>query len=139
MFEHTITDLQLAEFDLGGVLYHANYYRLYERAREALLREGGIPYSQLVADGNHLAVVEAHQTFKAPVRYGQPLCIRMWITDLKNSVATFNYEITSADAPDRPLHTGWTKQVFVTIGDNGFRPSRFIGKLLTVLQNHLVN
>ena len=49
-FTHQIDAPRLGEFDLGGVLYHANYFSLFEATREAFLRAHGMPYTQLIAE-----------------------------------------------------------------------------------------
>lgn len=140
--------VQLGEFDLGGVLYHANYFHLYEAAREALFREHDFPYCELVSQGSHLALVESHQKFEKSVRYGEPLCVYLWITEIKRSSATFCYEITLVHAPedvdsDSPaldqaaettVHKAWTRQVFVSQSGGEYKAGRFPEKLLQILE-----
>ena len=40
-FRLSAIEPRLGEFDLGGVLYHARYFHIYEDARERLLKEIG--------------------------------------------------------------------------------------------------
>lgn len=123
----------LREFDLGGVLYHANYFHLYEQTREAFLKQAGHPYPKLVEDGFHLAVSESHQEFIKPIYYGQEIKVFLTIDDLKKTSAVFYYEIIDT-ATAELLHEAWTKQVFVEKVDGGFKPRRFPASLATIME-----
>jgi acyl-CoA thioester hydrolase len=137
VFIHRVADLPLSEFDLGGVLYHANYYHLYERGREALLRENGLPYSELVAAGCHLAIVEAHQEFRSPVYYGEVLTLELRISDIRSSSAKIGYTLSTVRNNDRKeLHRGWTVLAFVSTSQGRFKASRFPEKLLGILKKY---
>ena len=76
---------RLGEFDLGGVLYHANYFHLYEKAREAYLESLGLPYPSLVEKGFHLAVTNSEQEFSKPIYYGQELELKLEISERKQN------------------------------------------------------
>ena len=124
------TTPQLCEFDLGGVLYHANYFHVYEQAREALLQTGGTPYPELVANSQHLAIVESHQEFVKPVRYGDQLLVQLWITELKRATCIVNYRfLVEQDAKTEVYHRAWTKHVFVQNQPTGFRIQSFTDRL----------
>ena len=107
--------MRLGEFDLGGVLYHANYFHLLEAAREAFLRENGTPYHSLVAERSHLAVVESHQEFRAPVRYGEQVEIALSFSEIRRVSAIARYELRVGD---KLVHTASTKLVFVKTDPN---------------------
>lgn len=136
-FIHSVDNLRLGEFDLGGVLYHANYYHLYEHAREALLAQGGLPYHQLVADGSHLAIAEAGQKFLAPVRYGDPLKIELAFREPTHVTVTAEYRISiERGNAISCVHEGWTRLVFVKIQDGRFKASRFPEKLVEIFEKY---
>lgn len=128
--------LRLGEFDLGGVLYHANYFHLYELAREAFLRSGPSPYPELVRDGYHLAIAEAHLSYDAPILYGQPLIVRLSTREVQRATAVFHYQIdVSKSETSKAVHSGWTKNVLVQATEHGLRPARFPEGLQTFLQS----
>lgn len=129
-FKHQIPHLRLGEFDLGGVLYHAHYYHLYEEMREAFLRAQGVPYSSLVAESNHLAINESHQNFITPVFYGEELIGKLWTSEVRNSSFMFHYEVANARGR---AHYGWTRHVFVKTAD-GFKVERLPERLRSSLQ-----
>lgn len=124
---------RLGEFDLGGVLYHANYFHLYEETREALLRQIGLPYSKLVEDGFHLAVAESSQEFVKPIFYGQEVKVILSIQDITQASAIFYYEIIDTKTAEL-LHEAWTKQVFVEKVASGFKARRWPEKIAKALQ-----
>lgn len=62
--------------DAGGIVYHANYLRLAERARTEALREAGIPHAELVARFNLMLVVRrAKLDYLRPARLDDSLVV----------------------------------------------------------------
>lgn len=65
--------------DAGGVVYHANYLRWFERARSDLLDVLGIDQrASLEAGAGHYAVAEANLRYLAPARLGDTVIIETW-------------------------------------------------------------
>lgn len=126
---------RLAEFDMGGVLYHARYFHVYEDAREQFLKSIGIAYPMLVDQGIHLAVIEAHQNFQAPVRYGVPFQVTLWVEDLKRSHFTFHYAFLSEEF--KVFHRAWTKHAVVQKSEIGLRTTRVPQELNVQLEKFL--
>ncbi|MBI2441115.1 MAG: acyl-CoA thioesterase [Lentisphaerae bacterium] len=62
-----------AHTDQMRVVYYANYLVYFEMARAAMLREVGLPYSEMEKNGLSLPVIEAHCVYKAPARYDDEL------------------------------------------------------------------
>ena len=59
--------------DLSGFVYHANYLKYFERAREHLI---GITFlSRLLQQGIHFVVSQASLTYLSPSRHGDRLRI----------------------------------------------------------------
>lgn len=61
--------------DAGGMVYHANYVKYFERARTEYLRERGLSVSELAAAGNIFPVVRMEIDFKAPALHDDLLTI----------------------------------------------------------------
>lgn len=93
----------LFEVDMGQAVYHGNYFHLFELAREALLREIGFGYPELVARQLHLAVVEAQCHYRLPVRYNDQIEIVTRVTQLRTRGVHFAQELWLL--PDRRLAT----------------------------------
>ena len=58
-----------ADTDQMGVVYYANYFMLFERARKELLRLNGLSYKEIEEQGFMLPVLDAHAKYHRPARY----------------------------------------------------------------------
>jgi len=80
--------------DRAGVVYYANYLRLFEMGRTEWMRDVlGTPYRSLEESGVLFPVVEAHIRYKAPAFYDDLLEIRTALEDASKITLTFCYEI----------------------------------------------
>ena len=120
-FRIAFNDIPLAEFDIGGVLYHANYFRLFERAREAFLKELAQPYPELVKQKQHFGIVESSQKFILPIRYGDSVELEISTREVKKSTLVFEYQILKSGSKDL-IHEAWTKAAFISVENEGFKP-----------------
>ncbi len=81
---HEITyRVPYADTDQMGVVYYANYLTYFERGRTEMLRDAGLPYSELEKQGIFLPVIEAHCKYLAPARYDQLLTLQSWVEEIK--------------------------------------------------------
>ena len=83
----------LYEIDMGQAVYHGNYFHFFEIAREALLRDLGFSYPELVARQIHLAIVESHCQYRQPVRYDDLIDIYTTIASLKSRSVQFHQQL----------------------------------------------
>ena len=65
-----------ADTDQMGVVYYANYLVYFERLRNQLMDDLGLPYAELERLGYALPVVEAHVRYVEPARYDDRLEVR---------------------------------------------------------------
>ncbi len=86
-----------ADTDQMAVVYYANYLVYFERARNELLREGGLPYIQMEADGIMLPVIEAVCKYKNSAKYDDLLDIFVWIEEIKGAKIKIACEIRRKD------------------------------------------
>lgn len=129
MLSLELTPPSLEKFDLGGVLYHANYFHLLEQAREKFLSEyTSIPYPQLVKNGHHLAIIETEMKFLSPIFYGDKLKISLTCSNLKKSSLILNYYIYNSET-SLLLNDSKTKLAFVSQKEGKFRPDRMPDEL----------
>jgi len=71
--EHQLA-IYYEDTDFSGFVYHSNYLKFFERAREHLI---GIDFlTELYVKGVHFVVSEAQLTFKRPAKHGDRLIIR---------------------------------------------------------------
>ncbi|MCO4759875.1 MAG: YbgC/FadM family acyl-CoA thioesterase [Myxococcales bacterium] len=70
---HTVR-VYYEDTDLSGAIYHANYLRYFERAREHLIGQDRLV--ALLAEGVAFVVYRCELTFRAPATLGDELEIR---------------------------------------------------------------
>lgn len=103
--------------DAGGVVYNANYLRLFEITRTELMRSRVCSYREIEDQGLILPVTECFARYKAPAFYDDLLTLESTITDLTRYTCRFDYRITRKD-PDRSRPTllvkGYTIHAAVT-------------------------
>jgi len=83
----------LYEVDMGGGVYHGNYYHFFELAREAMFEEIGFPYSKMADLGTHLTVAEARCIYHEPLRYNDEIEIRSKVTKISNHSLVIDQKI----------------------------------------------
>lgn len=121
-----------ADTDQMGVVYYANYLTFFERGRNELLRELGLPYTEFEARGFGLPVLEAHVDYKSPARYDDEITIHAWVGMIRNVRIKVNCEVR---CEDRLLVSGHTVHAFVNLGT--LRPSRIPKDISEILAQAL--
>jgi acyl-CoA thioester hydrolase len=112
--------VRYAETDQMGVVYYSNYLVWFEVGRTDLLRDSGLTYRELEAEGVSLPVIEAHCEYHRPARYDDDLEIRTTGTLLSPVRVEFIYRIVkSHDGTE--LATGRTVHAVL---DRDGRPCR---------------
>lgn len=107
--------------DKAGVVYHANYLRLFEMGRTEYMRcFVGRSYAELEREGIVMPVAELFIRYKAPARYDDLLTIVTSIRDLQRFSISFNYEIYRAEDAHL-LVKGTTKHAAIDV-DGRLRP-----------------
>lgn len=86
--------VRYAETDKMGVVYHSNFAIWFEVGRVELLRQLGFQYRDMERDDNcHIAVADLHIRYKAPAYYDDELVVRTWLSDVRQSLLQFRYQI----------------------------------------------
>ena len=112
--------VRYAETDQMGIAHHAEYFAWFEVGRTDLLRECGMTYRELEADGLRLPVIEAAARYLKPAYYDDVLEVRTELTTLRGARVAFAYEVRR-DGTEGPLATGSTEHAAV---DPRGRPRR---------------
>ena len=90
--------VRYAETDQMGVVYHSNYIIWFEVGRVEMLRQLGFTYRDMEKnDDTHIAVVDVHCRFKSPARYDDLITIRTRLTNVRESLLHFGYELVRAE------------------------------------------
>ena len=82
-----------ADTDALGIVYHTNYIKWFEIGRGELLRELGIPYSQIENMGYYLPLTEVNCHYLCPARYDQIVLIETQIIFVTRASIKFRFLI----------------------------------------------
>lgn len=84
----------IEDTDLGGVVYHANYLKMAERARSMMFADAAIDLAAIITeDGLFFVVTRCSIDFKAPARLGDLLSIETSIIEKTRVKMTFHQVI----------------------------------------------
>jgi len=93
-FELTV---RYAETDAQGVVHHRNYLTWFEEGRSDFLRQHGLNYSTMEAEGYAVVVAEANVRYKAPALYEDRVTIRTTLERVQGKVLEFSYVALRSD------------------------------------------
>jgi acyl-CoA thioester hydrolase len=110
--------VRYAETDMMGVVYHGSYLPWFEVGRTTLLKELGLAYRQLEADGYRLPVLEVSAKYFRPALYDDTLTIVTTLREKPLLRIRLDYEVRRGD---ELLATGSTVHAFI---DRDGRPVR---------------
>ncbi len=82
-----------ADTDQMGVVYYANYLVLFERLRNELLREAGLPYLEIEKQGIMLPVIEAVCKYRNPAFYDDLLEVSGWFDEARGARLLIRCEV----------------------------------------------
>lgn len=81
--------------DPMGVVWHGNYFRYFEQAREALLRSINYSYAEMAASGYVWPVVDTRVKYRQPLRCEETISVIARITEYENRLR-IDYEVRNA-------------------------------------------
>lgn len=110
--------VRYAETDMMGVVYHGSYLSWFEIGRTNLLKDHGLRYRELEAEGYFLPVIEVGARYRLPARYDDTLTILTFLRERPTARIRLEYEVRRGD---ELLVTGFTVHVFI---DRQGRPTR---------------
>lgn len=120
------------EADVAGVLFFANQFKLVHDAYEAFLQSKGMAINDLLNNTNfHLPVVQAETDFKAPLRVGDKVVVRLFVKKLGNTSFILAHEIYKNGTE----LTGSGKTVHVCIDKNTGDKIPIPTQLLEILES----
>jgi len=129
----TAIRVRFDEVDSMGIVHHPRYVIYFEVARTTFLRDLGLPYSEMLRTGTHLAVLEVDVRHRAPARYDDELEVRTRCTECGRTRVSLEYEVWCGDDL---IATGRTRLGAVTPAGRATRlPREFRG----VVGSHVVS
>ncbi|MBP2170890.1 acyl-CoA thioester hydrolase [Erwinia toletana] len=101
------------DVDAMGVVWHGNYFRYFEVAREALLAQFNYGYREMKASGYVWPVVDTHVKYRGTLTFEQRIRVRATIEEYENRLR-IAYQIFDIASGKRTT-SGYTIQVAVGI------------------------
>jgi acyl-CoA thioester hydrolase len=84
--------------DAGGVVYHAEYLKFFERGRSEWLRHLGFEHTQLKAEHGIIFVVrDLHIKYQRAARFDELLQVVTTLAEVGRSRIVFNQELQRGD------------------------------------------
>ncbi len=113
MLSHTTTiRVRYADTDKMQFVYNGKYLEYFEVGRTEILRNVGLPYSELEKNGYQLPVMEAGLKYKNPAHYDDELNIEATIKELYTAKVHIEYKITRKE-DNALIATGFTDHIFM--------------------------
>ncbi|WP_127960178.1 acyl-CoA thioesterase [Serratia microhaemolytica] len=99
------------DVDMMGVVWHGNYFRYFEIAREALLNQFDYGYRQMKQSGYLWPVVDSQVKYRGVLRFEQRIRVRAELKEYQNRLR-IDYQIFDLASGTRTT-TAYTIQVAV--------------------------
>jgi acyl-CoA thioester hydrolase len=111
--------VRYAETDMMGVVYHGSYLPWLEIGRTALLKEHGLPYRELEAEGFFLPVLEVGLRYLRPAKYDDTVVVTTFLREKPSLRIRMEYELHRGD---ELLATAFTMHAFIDRAGKPVRP-----------------
>ena len=111
--------VRYAETDMMGIVYHGNYLPWFEVGRTTLLKECGLPYRELEAQGYRLPVIEVGVKYLKPALYDDLITVITRLKERPTLRIHLDYEVRRGD---ELLVTGFTTHAFINKAGEPVRP-----------------
>ncbi len=82
--------------DAGGVVYHANYLRYFERGRTEYLRERGLSVGELAAQGYIFPVIRLEIEYRAPAVHDDLVRVATEVLSVGKTSFTLGQQVVRA-------------------------------------------
>lgn len=110
----TIIRVRYADTDKMEFVYNGKYLEYFEVGRTEMLRNCGLPYSELEKEGYQLPLVESNIKYKSPGKYDDLLEIEACLKKLKTAKIHIEYKIRRKNTNEL-IAEGFTDHVFIKV------------------------
>lgn len=111
--------VRYAETDMMGVVYHGSYLPWLEIGRTALLKNHGLPYRELEAEGFFLPVLEVGVKYLRPAKYDDTVIITTFLREKPSLRIRMEYDL---HRDGEKLATAFTLHAFIDRAGKPVRP-----------------
>ena len=105
-------NLRFSDTDAMGVIWHGNYLRFFEDAREAFGNSYGLTYLDMYKNGYFTPIVKSDIDYKSPIYYGEKVNILAKYVPSVAAKIIFEYEVLNLSTK-KLCAVGKTIQVFL--------------------------
>lgn len=81
--------------DQMGIVWHGNYIKYFEDAREEMFREMRLPYDAVEKAGIMMPIVEVDLKYKHPAKYDDILSVKVHVEEPPRARIKIDYEIVN--------------------------------------------
>ena len=85
------------ETDAMGIMYYAEYFHIFERARSEYIRNCGMSYAEIEKKDIFLPVREAECRYRSPARFDDLIYTNIFISEWKRASLRFAYKLYAED------------------------------------------
>lgn len=127
----TTIRVRYADTDAMKFVYYGKYFEYFEQGRSELLREIGMPYTEIEKHGILIAVVEAFAKYRKSARYDDLLMVETICNEVPVARIRIEYRIM-LDGETDPIVEGYTIHSF--LNEKTGRPTRAPAQFVQVVQ-----
>lgn len=121
----TVIRVRYADTDKMQFVYNGKYLEYFEVGRTELLRNCGLPYSQVEKQGYQLPLIEAGVKYFKPAVYDDLLEIEAVVKDIFTAKLHIEYTIRKSGT-DEIITQGFTTHMFIKVDTKkAVRPPQF--------------
>ena len=124
--------VRYSETDQMGTFYNSRALEWFECGRTELLRQMGVPYTEMESRGAMLPLVEAHVNFHGRARYDDPLEIITTAAMSGRASVRFDMTIHHVAGPNagKAVASGYTVHAIIDPSGKPIRPPEWLRELL---------
>lgn len=108
----TLIRVRYADTDKMQFVYNGKYLEYFEVGRTELLRQAGLPYSEIERRGFQLPVLETHIKYKNAGRYDDLLEVEAIVKEIPRPKIHIDYVIKRSGTGEI-LAEGYTEHIFI--------------------------
>ena len=113
LLERVEVKIRFGEVDSMQIVWHGNYLKYFEDAREAFGNRYGLGYLDVYKHGVMIPIVKVTCDYKKPLKYGETAIVEALFANSEAAKIVFTYKIFRKADMDL-VATGSSIQVFLT-------------------------
>jgi acyl-CoA thioester hydrolase len=114
LIAHIDIRVRFSETDAMGVIWHGNYLKFFEDARENFGKEFELEYLTMYDAGYFTPIIESKIEHKNPIHYGQTIRVTAKFIKLPSAKIKFVFEVFNLST-EQLVAKGHTIQVFLNV------------------------